>query len=89
MGVLDHERGIIGLRVQVTQQPFCTPAVFGVSKPQGRVDDCPTDEEFRKHAVQRSGLLTVENVISVVSGIKPEVEGVGGAGLADKKVKFG
>jgi len=48
-----------------------------------------TDEEFRKHAVQRSGLLTVENVISVVSGIKPEVEGVGGAGLADKKVKFG
>jgi len=48
-----------------------------------------TDEEFRKHAVQRSGLLTVENAISVVSGIEPEVEGVGGAGLADKKVKFG
>lgn len=48
-----------------------------------------TDEEFRKHAVRRSGLLTVDNTISVVSGIEPEVEGVGGVGLADKKVKFG
>jgi len=46
-------------------------------------------DEFRKHAVRRSSLLAVENAISVVSGIEPEVEGVGGVGLGDKKVKFG
>jgi len=48
-----------------------------------------TREASRKHAVRRSGLLTVEDTISVVLGIEPEIEGVGGVGLADMKVKFG
>ena len=51
-----------------------------------------TREESRKHAVRRSGLLTVEDTISIVLGIEPEIEGVGGVGgvgLADMKVKFG